>query len=110
MVPFRSALILLVSLGGGVGFAGDSSKPAAQCGLHHVQLVQVEVPILYGKPLLSEAYSQAKESQFPNARERCIFGGCDPQTAKKAKVMVCPVCSETRKRWLGEHQVKDARI
>jgi len=110
MAPFRSVSILLVSLASGVGFASDSAMPVSQCGLHHVQLVQVEVPILYGKPLISEVYSQAKESQFPNARERCVFGGCDPQATKKAKVMVCPKCSESRKRWLSEHQVKDARI
>ena len=102
--------LLIVAFTCVIGVAGDEPKAGLMCTLHKVRLVQEEVPILYGKPLTSQEYSQARGSQFPNARERCVIGGCIPNPEKQSKVMVCPRCSEARKQWLSTHPVKDTRI
>ena len=105
-----SASILLGTLICASGLAGKPSKIKSTCEIHQARLVQEEIPVLFGKPVISEDYSHARETQFPNAHERCVFGGCEPGSSKKTKVMVCPKCSEARNLWLSKHQVKDARI
>ena len=109
MIKVFSSFLLLASLSSANGLASDAPKTKAQCNIHHIRLVQAESPILYGKPVTSDEYSSARESQFPNALESCVFGGCEPRSTKKTKVMICPQCNEVRKQWLSNHPVKDAR-
>ena len=106
----HSASILLGVMIYAFGIGGEPSKAKSTCVIHQVRMVQETIQILYGKPVTSDDYSQARETQFPNARERCVFGGCEPSPSKKTKVMVCPKCSEARTIWLSQHRVKDARI
>jgi hypothetical protein len=110
MAPHFPHYILLAVLACEIGVAGDTSMKGSKCAIHQVNMTQEEIPVVYGKPLASQEYSQARESHFPNAHERCVFGGCDPKPNKKAKVMVCPKCTEARNLWLSQHQVRDSRI
>lgn len=83
---------------------------ADECRLHHTRMTAENIPVLYGKPVISNEYSVAREEQFPHARERCVFGGCELGERGSAKVPVCSSCSKARERWIKEHYVRDARL
>lgn len=81
-----------------------------ECPLHYTRMTAEDIPVLYGKPVISKQYSVAREEQFPYARERCVFGGCELGEQGSAEVPVCSCCSMARERWIKEHHVRDARL
>jgi hypothetical protein len=84
--------------------------PDSICSLHHVRMSRSNTPILYGKPRTSDEFSLGKMEAFPNARERVVFGGCEPMAKKQVLTLACPKCDEARAIWLRAHHVIDARI
>lgn len=76
---FRALIILAFSA---LAMTARIPLPCPECFVHKEQMTMTKVPFMYGKPVVSADYSKARSMLFPNALEKCVFGGCEPRREK----------------------------
>lgn len=75
-----------------------------QCPLHHRDLSEDVVRIVYGLPAFPKAYADARDKLFPNTNALhyggCVVSCCSPT---QARVHYCPACRDAENAWVKAH-------
>ncbi len=83
---------------------GSQAVETRRCDVHGEDLVQEEVPILYGLPRFPCGYEEALMEEFPHAGT-LVLGGCcvDGRQPTATRYWLCRSCREAEKAWHRKH-------
>lgn len=73
------------------------------CELHGIAMKKQLVGMIHGKrpyELDSDPESNARRTKFPHADEPYCTGFCIPTAQAKARVYICPKCTDARITWV----------
>jgi hypothetical protein len=72
------------------------------CKVHGAVLEPMRVPVLYGKPILDEAFKalvEARKALFPNTKSH-VLGGCQlGSLGPEYEALVCSQCRVAEREW-----------
>ena len=72
------------------------------CEFHGESLKPMMVPLLYGTPIMNDAFKaliEARETLFPNANSH-FLGGCHlGSSGPETEALVCLQCREAEEEW-----------
>ena len=72
------------------------------CQVHGVKLEPMRVRVIYGSPILDEAFEnliEARAAHFPNTRSH-VLGGCQLDSmGPDTEALVCSQCRAAEREW-----------